>query len=121
MSQANNQTNFPLGYKLQRLQHELYQKVHHFRKEYKYTLGQAILTKCWQVMDGVYQANNLEPNKRKQPIIDACIAFDQLKNRLKMAHDLKLISHQQLGHLSKQLVEIGKMLTGWKKWAQKQS
>lgn len=91
-----------------------------FRKEYKYDLGGSLLEKGWKAMDAVYKANNLPPKQRKASIIQASTYFDQLKNRIKMAHDLKLISHKQLGHIIKQGQEIGKMLAGWKRWAQKQ-
>jgi len=37
-----------------------------------------------------------------------------------MAHELKLISHKQYSYIIQQNEEIGKMLSGWLKWAKKQ-
>jgi len=61
---------------------------------------------------------NCLPNKEKLPKIRyASACFDKLKVRLRMAHELKLVSHKKYGYLTKQNEEIGKMLSGWSRWA----
>ncbi len=83
-------------------------------------MGQSILNLSWQCLDKVVLANAL-PNKEKPPVIrEASATFDQLKLRLRMAHELKLISHKRYAHIIKQNEEIGRMLSGWLKWAKKQ-
>ncbi len=116
-----NKRHFPIGDKAYQLQLYLQQLIHNFRKEYKYDLGREISQKSWEVSDLIYQANSTSVSNRPALIEAASIAFDQLKNRVSMAYDLKLISHKQLAHIVSYYEELGKMMTGWKRWSEKQS
>jgi len=112
--------NLPLYLILYKHQKYLYLLVHHFPKSYKYTLGQSILDLSWETLDLVIWANSL-PNQEKPKIISqSSIAFDQLKVRLRMAYELKLISPHKHDYIIEQHEEIGKMILGWLKWAKKQ-
>ena len=105
---------------LYKLTKYLYHIHHNTRKEYKYTLGQSALDLSWKCLDFVILANS-SPNKEKVPkICQASAVFDQLKLRLRMAHELKLISHKQYSYIIQQNEEIGKMLAGWLNWAENQ-
>ncbi len=121
MTKSTNKHQFPLGDKVYQLQKYLQKLIHNFRKEHKYSLGEKIMQKSWELSDVIYQANNCPVKTRAKHIQQASTVFDQLENRIKMAYDLKLISHKQMGQIVKQSEEIGKMLTGWLKWAEKQS
>ena len=82
-------------------------------------MGQNILDLAWETLDFVILANSL-PNKEKpNPILQASIAFDKLKIRLRLAHEIKLINHRIQAFLAEKNEEIGKMLAGWLKWAEK--
>lgn len=98
----------------------LYQLTGNLPRTYKYTLGQNILDLAWQTLDHIILANSLPNNKKTTQIIKASANFDQLKTRLRMAHELKLISHKQQARLIVQNEEIGKMLSGWLRWARNQ-
>lgn len=98
----------------------LYGIIHHFKKEYKYTLGQSILDTGWRLLDLVIRANAL-PNCQKSVVIaQASAYFDRLKTRERMAHELGLISHQKFAYIIEQNEEIGRMLGGWLSWAKSQ-
>jgi hypothetical protein len=113
----NNPELYLTFYKLTKY---LYHIHHNMRKEYKYTLGDDVLSLAWQCLDKVVLANALPNKKKPAEIKKASAVFDQLKLRLRMAHELKLITHKQYAHIIKQNEEIGKMLAGWLKWAKKQ-
>jgi hypothetical protein len=121
MTKLSNKRHFPLGDKVYQLQKYLQKLIHNFRREHKYNLGENIMQKSWELSDVIYQANNCPVKARSKYIQQASTIFDQLENRIKMAHDLKLISHKQMGEIAKQSEEIGKMLTGWLRWAKKQT
>jgi hypothetical protein len=91
-----------------------------FRREYKYTLGEGILRIGWEVLDAIIEANAKPNNAKVSAIRHASTRFDQLKTRLRMAHELKLVSHRQLAFLTERNAEIGRMLNGWAKWAERQ-
>lgn len=89
-------------------------------KQYKYTLGQRILDLSWGCLDLVIIANGLPNSEKFGKILYASGIFDQLKTRLRMAHELRLVSHRQYSYIVEQNEEIGKMLTGWLNWAKQQ-
>lgn len=112
--------DLPLYLCLYKLLKYFYLLIHNFRKEYKYTLGQSILNLAWKTLDLIILANIL-PNREKPKIIQqASAVFDQLKTRLRMAYELKLITHKKFAYIIKQNEEIGKMISGWLNWAEKQ-
>ena len=80
-------------------------------------MGTAILEIGWQVLDSIIKANSLSNIEKFPEINCASIAFDQLKTKLRMAFELKLISPKRYAFLIIQNEEIGKMLSGWLKWA----
>ena len=115
MSQLQSLPLYLAMYKLIKYSYGL---IQHFPKGYKHTLGQDTVDKAWQTLDAIISANSL-PNSSKLPTITtASSSFDQLKTRLRMAHELKLITDQQYAFLMTQQEEIGKMLSGWLKWAE---
>ena len=112
--------DLPLYLSLYKLLQYLYHLIHNFPKEYKYTLGQSILDLGWQTLDTVILSNLLPNHQKASKISQASAMFDQLKTRLRMAHELKLISDKKYAFVIEQNEEIGKMMSGWLKWAQKQ-
>ncbi|MFH1543473.1 MAG: four helix bundle protein [Patescibacteria group bacterium] len=115
----SNLGDLPLYVKTYKLQKYLYLLIRNFKKEYKYTLGQSILECAWEVLDTVVMANILPNDQKAESIRQASASFDRLKIRLRMAHELKLIAYKQYTFIISQNEEIGKMLSGWLKWAEK--
>lgn len=112
-------SDLPLYLAVYKLLLYLYLLVNNFPKSYKYSLGQNILDLAWETLDFVILANSL-PNKEKpEPIRHASVAFDKLKIRLRLAHEIKLINHKKQAFLAEKNEEIGKMLAGWLAWAEK--
>jgi len=111
------QDDLPLYLCLYKLQRHLYLVVRNFSKSYKYTLGQSILDLNWKVLDLVIFANILPNQKKGEKILEASAAFDQMKTRLRLAYEEKLISPNKFSYIIEKNEEIGKMLTGWLKWA----
>lgn len=116
----SNLDDLPLYVAVYKLLKYLYLLVKNFRKEYKYTLGQDILKCAWDVLDGIILANAVSNIEKTKIIRNTSASFDQLKSRLRMAHELKLIAHKQYTYIITQNEEIAKMLAGWYTWAQKQ-
>lgn len=110
-------SELPLYLSMYKLQKYLHVMTKHFPKEYKYTLGESTLKLGWDTLDNILQANNLPNTEKASVILKASTSFDQLKTRLKMAYELKLISSKKYAFIISQNEEIGKMLSGWLKWA----
>ena len=112
-------SDLPLYLAVYKLLKYLYLLVKNFPKSYKYTLGQNILDLGWETLDSVILANSL-PNKEKPAVIlQASVAFDKLKIRLRLAYEIKLINNKRQAFLIKKNDQIGRMLSGWLKWAKK--
>jgi glutaredoxin-related protein len=96
----------------------LYKIVHNFEREYKHTLGIALLDTAYEVLDNVIVANSLPNNKKFMKIKEVSSSFDKLKMRIRIAHDIGLISHKRFSFIIRQEIEIGLMINGWLKWAE---
>lgn len=97
----------------------LYSSIRNFPKEYKYSLGQEILSLAWRTLDLVMVANTLENTKKHRYITKALTTFSCLKFRLRLACDLKILNHKKYAYVIKQTSEINKMLNGWLAWSKK--
>lgn len=113
--------DLPLYLSLYKLLQYLYILIHNFPKEYKYTLGQSILDLGWKVLDLVILTNMLPNQEKAGKICQVSAVFDQLKTRLRMAYDLKLILTKKYAYIAMQNEEIGKMINGWLKWAERKT
>ena len=115
----SNPNKLPLYLASFKLQKYLYLLVRNFPKEYKYTLGQSILELGWKLLDAVITANNVPNQDKSIKILQISEHFDRLNNRLRMAYELKLISHTSYSHIIATQEETGRMISGWLNWAQK--
>jgi glutaredoxin-related protein len=112
------QDKLPLYIKNYNLIIYLYKIVHNLEKEYKHTLGITLLDSAYEVLDNVIVANTLPNNKKFMKIKEVSSSFDKLKMRIRIAHDIGLISHKKFSFIIKQEIEIGLMINGWLKWAE---
>lgn len=114
--ERNSNSLYLAVYKLIRY---LYTLIKNFPKEYKYTLGDDILKLAWATLDCIVTANAFPNSQKKDYILKASITFDKLKFRLRLAHEIKIVSTKQEAFLIEQGVQIDKMLKGWFRWAKK--
>ena len=109
--------NMPLYLRLISLLKIDYEVVHNLPKEYKYSLGEDIISKTWNLVDMFIKAqcqSNDHANKVKL-ISLMNLEFDSLKLRIRFLSELKLISLAKSGQFVELTVEIGKMLGSWQK------
>jgi hypothetical protein len=117
MPQAN--LDKPIYLAIYKLILYLYTYVKHFPKEYKYTLGNDILSLAWKTLDWVIFANTVENKEKKKYIEKALSTFNSLKYRFRIASEIKILSHGRYSYIIKQSVEIEKMLKGWLSWSKR--
>lgn len=116
MSKSSDLPLYLAVYKLLLYQYVL---VNNFPKSYKYSLGKDILYLTWETLDLIILANNLPNMEKSASILQASVAFDKLKIRLRLALEIKLINRQKFAFLVETNEEIGKMLAGWLKWSER--
>lgn len=118
MPLAESKTDGKVYLCLYRLLIYLYNLIHNFPKEYKYTLGGEIISLCWEALDWVVVANEQSNDKKDKYIKASLVSFKKFRYRVRMANELKLISNEKMGYLIERECEITKMLVGWYNWAQ---
>ncbi len=108
----------PLYLKLVTLLKTEYTIFNNLPRTYKFSLGQDIVDRTWQLIDLFLIAQlKTQGSKRLKldTIRDINAKFEQLKLRLRFLTELKLISLGQSTALTKEVVEIGKMVGSWQK------
>ncbi len=112
-------SDLPLYLATYKLLQYLYNLTQQFPRSYKYSLGENIIDLTWQVLDSIIEANILPNNEKAGMIRKSSAAFDKLKIRLRLSHELKLINDRRYAFIIQENEEIGKMLSGWLHWAEK--
>lgn len=110
----------PLYNKLYMFTKFLYKTTQNIPKEYKYSIGNEIISFSWNCLDLFYEANG-SPNAAKQVAISRLsLEFDKVKCRLRMMQEIGLISVGQFTHFQENYVlSIGEQLGGWLDWSRK--
>ncbi len=88
--------------------------VPHIAKGARYTIGARIENKFLDLLDLTYTAYFTPKEHKTKKISDCIFMRDTLAFLISVAWDGKLISNQHYEDVALKLVEIGKMLGGWK-------
>ncbi len=107
--------HLPIYRKTYLLIKEIYQITNQFPKTYKYSFGRDIEEKSWRVMDLIIEANSVVEKYPK--IQELSLEFDKLKLRIRFASELRIIPEKRFVDLQNKIAEIGRMISGWLKWA----
>jgi hypothetical protein len=87
--------------------------IKNFKKEYKYTIGEKVKNEAIEVITNVYRANCTTD---KTPYITkARENIEVLRLYLRLLHDLRQITIQQLVAMNSRVENISKQLAGWHK------
>jgi len=95
---------------------EIYKTTKNFSKEHKYTLGERLKNIAHELLDWVIKTNNMPGKEKLEGIEKIDNKKEELRILLRLAHDLKIISHGHLGVFNEKIEEIGKQAGGWSKW-----
>ncbi|MFZ1626985.1 MAG: four helix bundle protein [Candidatus Moraniibacteriota bacterium] len=110
----------PLYHKTYGLTKYLYEAVQNFPKEYKYSIGSDMISLAWECLDLVLEANAASNAGKSAVIRRLDGACEKLKLRVRMSQEIRLFSPGQFAHIQEQyLFEIGRMIGGWKQWAER--
>jgi len=93
--------------------------IKNFPKEYKYELGRDMIKLSWRCLDLSLEANSAQNQNKRIKIIELNKVYEKLKMRVRMSQEINLITINQFAHLEEiYLLEIGRMIGGWKKWSE---
>ncbi|PIS05324.1 MAG: four helix bundle protein [Candidatus Buchananbacteria bacterium CG10_big_fil_rev_8_21_14_0_10_42_9] len=90
-----------------------------FPRLYRYTLGTKIDTIFTEILELTLLAKYSDKNSKALLISKAIAKLDSLKFFLQVAWEIKALDNKKFTQLSQPLLEIGRMLGGWRKQLQK--
>ena len=93
----------------------IYEQVTYFPKAYKYTLGEQIKKELLAMLVKIYETNSLPVQNRSWEIDIILSNLKSIEIMLHLCRDLKIISLNKFIPLSSNIIEIRKILYGWKK------
>ena len=87
----------------------------HFRKEYKYTLGEKLKNETLEMIMNIYRANT--KHEKKDLLQKARENIEVIRLLFRLTKDLKLIPLIKFIEISDRIENISKQLTGWQRSA----
>ena len=88
--------------------------VPHMPRTARYTVGTRIEYHFLNLLENIYQSYYAQPDKKLEKIIKCINETDLIKFLLQIAWENKLIKDTQYIEISTKIIEVGKILGGWK-------
>jgi hypothetical protein len=88
--------------------------VPHMPRTARYTVGTRIEYHFLSLLENIYQAYYTQPDKKLEKIIKCIHETDLLKFLIQIAWENKLIKDTHYIEISTKILEVGKILGGWK-------
>ncbi len=86
-----------------------------FPRAYRFTLTQRLLGAALDLQDALIEAEVARGAKRRTALEKADMHLVRIRTYLRLIHQWNWISAGQYQHVSKMVMEIGRMLGGWLK------
>lgn len=88
-------------------------KSESFPRVHRYTVVQRLVDSALDFQELLFQARKASAATRRQRLRDADGKLDQLRLYLRLAHHWHWLNDGQYEHVSRQVVELGRLLGGW--------
>ena len=89
--------------------------TNHFPKAHRHTLTRRLLDATFDLRERLEDANIHRGNERLEQLQRADAALSRVRVYLRLTFQLTWLSSGQYQHVSAMVVEIGRLLGGWKK------
>lgn len=90
-------------------------KAEAFPKAYRFTLTQRLMDAALDLQDALAEAEGSRGQVRQRALGAADRSLIRLRVYLRLAHHWRWLSHGQYEHVSRLVLEIGRLLGGWLK------
>lgn len=94
-------------------------KTQQFPKSQRFAFAQRIDTLALEILELIIDAN--ESRDKAEPIHQALVKKQKLQSLLRLSMELKFLDFRAYEQASAKLVEMGKLLGGWKRWETKRA
>jgi len=86
-----------------------------FPREHRFTMAQRVQDVALDFQERIIEAGLSDDQRQDDYLARADVDLTKLRLYLRLCKDLQLLSLGQYEHVSRMLVEIGKLLGGWRK------
>lgn len=86
-----------------------------FPREYRFTLAERVQRRALDFQETLITAGLQRGSARTASLRHADTQLAQLRQTLRLCHDLDLLTLRQYEHVAERLAEIGRLLGGWRK------
>lgn len=98
---------------------QLTRLITHWPKRERYNLGGRLETTSLLLLENIITAEQTVPVMKDRALLEASIKSEILKLLLRIAMEQQLMKETNYFTMSQQVLEIGKMIGGWRKSLQK--
>jgi len=92
---------------------EMTRRVGKFPRDFKFLLGDRILSNVYEVLDLLIEAKY---TRSRAAVLDrANLRLEQVRFQVRLAHDEKLLSTHQYEVAARLVDEVGRLVGGWRK------
>jgi len=92
---------------------EIFELTKHFKREYKYTVGEKLKDEALEMLMNIYRANTRQ--QKKETLQNAREHLEVVRLLLRLTKDMKQINVNRFVDVNKKIEDISKQLTGWQK------
>jgi hypothetical protein len=111
----SSKNNYPLYVKWLDIVPWIMARTERFPKNLRYSLAQKIDNICLDILELIVQA--IFSSSKREILQRINLKLDVLRALLQMAFKMKRLSEGQYAYISRELLEVGKMVGGWLKSA----
>ena len=92
---------------------EVFETVKHFKREYKYTVGEKLKDETLEMLMNIYRANIRR--EKKETLQKAREHLEVVRLLMRLTKDMKQININRFVKVNQKIETISKQLTGWQK------
>ena len=92
---------------------EVFETVKHFKREYKYTVGEKLKDETLEMLMNIYRANIRR--EKKETLQKAREHLEVVRLLMRLTKDMKQINISRFVKVNQKIETISKQLTGWQK------
>jgi four helix bundle protein len=107
-------SEYPIYPKTYDLVRWLIERTQSFPKSQRFVMAKRVQDTALDFYELLIEARKVSRRQRRETLLHADVKLEMLRLHLRLCYELELLSSGQYQHVSKQVVEVGKLLGSWR-------
>ncbi len=107
-------SEYPIYPKTYDLVRWLIERTQSFPKSQRFVMAKRVQDTVLDFYELLIEARKVSRRQRREILLHADVKLEMLRLHLRLCYELELLSSGQYQHVSKQVVEVGKLLGTWR-------